>query len=456
MRISPTLAFQPAAMTTTTPLAAPHIVIVGGGFGGLAAAQELGRQGHRVTLLDKRNFQLFQPLLYQVATGLLPTGDIATPLRVVLKRFPTVTVLQSKVIDLDPVAQTLTHEHGVLAYDRLIVATGVKHSYFGNEQWRAFAPGLKTLEHALEIRRKVIGAFEQAELLDDPVARRDCLRFVVVGAGPTGVELAGAIGELAQVTMPGEFRRADPREAEVLLLEAGPAVLPAYSEKLRAKARAHLESLGVTVRLGSLVKAIDASGVTVQVEGVSQRIPATTVLWAAGVTASAFGARLAARCAAETDRAGRLRVDSECRLPGFPNIAVIGDLAALQDAKGVLVPGLAQGALQTGAYIGRRLHAELAHRKPPPPFSYRNLGSMAVIGTHRAVGDLRWVEVSGWIGWWLWALVHVMGLTAGRQRVRVFITWAWRYATRQVGDRLVTGSIPSGPAGGADARRQDP
>ena len=427
------------ASPAPSPVEDPHIVIVGGGFGGMAAAQALGAKGHRVTLLDKRNFQLFQPLLYQVATGLLPTGDIAAPLRVVLKRHRSVTVLQSKVTDVDPVAQTLTHEHGLLAYDQLVVATGVKHSYFGNDQWRVHAPGLKTLEHALEIRRKVIGAFEAAELLDDPVARRAALRFVVVGAGPTGVELAGAIGELAHVTMPGEFRRADPREAEILLLEGGAAVLPAYSEKLRAKAEAHLQSLGVTVRLGALVKGIDATGVDVDVGGVRERIAAPTVLWAAGVAASAFGVLLAQRCKAATDRAGRIKVDSECRVPGFANIAVIGDLAALQDRTGATVPGLAQGALQTGSYVAQRLDAELQQHKAPAAFRYRNLGSMAVIGTHRAVGDLRFMEVSGWIGWWLWALVHVMGLIQGRQRVRVFITWAWRYVTRQVGDRLVTG-----------------
>ena len=417
-----------------------HTVIVGGGFGGMAAAQRLGKAGQRVTLLDKRNFQLFQPLLYQVATGLLPTGDIAMPLRVALKRFPSVTVLQTSVQDIDPAAQLLTHAHGTLHYDRLIVATGVKHSYFGHPEWKAFAPGLKTLEHALAIRAKVIGAFEEAERLEDPLAQQRAMRFVVVGAGPTGVELAGAIAELAHLTMPGEFRRADPRRAEVLLVEAGPDVLPVYSPRLRAKARAHLESLGVSLRLATPVKAVDAEGVTVLVNGAEERIACPTVLWAAGVQASAFGEKLALRCGAETDRAGRIRVDAACRVAGHENIRVIGDLAALTDGRGQAVPGLAQGALQAGDYVAKCLLAEAAGEAAPKPFTYKNLGSMAVIGTHRAVGDLRFAEVSGWLGWWLWAFVHVMALIDGRQRLRVFITWAWRYVTRQVGDRLVTGS----------------
>jgi len=418
----------------------PHTVIVGGGFAGMSAAQALGKAGHRVTLLDKRNFQLFQPLLYQVATGLLPTGDIAAPHRVLLRRHHSVTVLQSTALDVRPAEKLLVHEFGSLRYDHLIVATGVKHSYFGNDAWAAFAPGLKTLEHALAIRARVIAAFERAERSSELLEQRRAMRFVVVGAGPTGVELAGAIAELAHFTMPGEFRNTDPKQAEIILVEAGKDVLPVYSEKLRSRARAHLAALGVTLRLQTAVKSVDAEGVTVLANGQTERIEAPTVLWAAGVQASAFGEQLAQRTQAQTDRAGRILVDAHCRIPSAPEILVAGDLAALTDAKGQLVPGLAQGALQAGSYAAQLVLATAANKPLPKPFAYKNLGSMAVIGTHKAVGDLRFAEVSGWVGWWIWAVVHVMGLIETRQRLRVFLTWAWRYLTRQVGDRLVTGN----------------
>ncbi len=430
-----------APRTASNP---PGVVIVGGGFGGLKAAQVLGKAGVPVTLIDKRNFTLFQPLLYQVATGLLPTGDIAAPLRSQLKRFASITVLQGSAMAIDVKAQTLTiareNEPALtLRYSHLVAATGVKHHYFGNEHWRAHALGLKTLEHALAIRRKLFTAFEQAEWCDDAPTRAALLRFVVVGAGPTGVELAGAIAELTRKTLPGEFRRIAPEQAEVLLLEAGAEVLPAYPAPLRAKALAHLQSLGVTVRCGAAVKQVSEAGVDVLAEGEMQHHASRNVLWAAGVKASAFGELLARATAAATDRSGRVIVGSDGLVPGQANLYVLGDLAAMTDAKGKAIPGLAQGALQSGAAVAGRIVRELRQKPAPRPFVYRDLGMMAVIGTHRAVGDLHFMKVSGWFAWWMWAFVHVMALVAPRQRVRVFITWAWRYVTCDVGDRLITG-----------------
>ena len=433
------------AVAKGNALKGPGVVIVGGGFGGLKAAQILGKAGVLVTLVDKRNFTLFQPLLYQVATGLLPTGDIAVPLRTRLKGLPSVTVLQGAATAIDLAARTLTVAREseaplTLPFTHLIAATGTKHHYFGKEQWREHAPGLKTLEHALTLRRKLFTAFERAEWCEDVDTRRALLRFIVVGAGPTGVELAGAIAELSRKTLPGEFRRIAPEQAEVLLLEAGAEVLPVYPTPLRAKALQHLQSLGVTVRCGTAVLGVDAGGVEVMSGGVSERLASHNVLWAAGVRASAFGTLLAQASGAPTDRSGRLVVGADARLPTHPNVFVIGDLAAMTDARGAVIPGLAQGAMQAGAAVAARLVSELKQTPAPKPFVYRNLGMMAVIGTHRAVGDLGWVKVSGWLAWWMWAFVHVMALVAPRQRVRVFITWAWRYVTRDVGDRLITGS----------------
>ena len=416
-----------------------RVVIVGGGFGGLHAARRLGKRGYAVTLIDKRNFQLFQPLLYQVATGSLAPGDIAIPTRSLLRGYPSVRVLQSAAYDIDAARRRVVHEHGELAYDSLIVATGVKHHYFGKDDWAAHAPGLKTVEHALDMRRRIFSAFERAELSNDPAEREALMRFVVVGAGPTGVELAGAIGELAQKTLVKDFRAIDPRQTQVLLLEGAPRVLPVYDEKLSATAQRHLEELGVTVRTGALVQAVDGEGVRYTQGGVITEVKARTVLWAAGVRASLFGEVLAECTGVALDRGGRVQVGPDCSLPGHPEIFVVGDLARLTDAAGRDVPGLAPAAIQEGEYVADVIAARLAG-KTPRPFRYQDLGSMAVIGMNKAVGDLRFVKVSGFIGWWLWAFVHVMSLVDGAQRLRVFVQWSWKYLTRRTGDRLITGN----------------
>lgn len=421
----------------TQPDLTHHVVIVGGGFAGLHAAKRLGKAGCRVTLLDKRNFQLFQPLLYQVATGSLPPGDIAIPQRVVLRNHPSVRVIQATAYDLDPQARILKHEHGELHYDTLIVATGVKHSYFGKDQWKEFAPGLKTVEHAIQIRHKIFKAFELAEVTEDPVQRAQLMTFVVVGGGPTGVELAGAIGELAHKTMVKDFRSIDPRDAKVILVEGAKSVLPVYAESLRLAARKSLEQLGVTVMTETLVEDISEAAVLIKRGDVKETIPTSTVLWAAGVTASAFGQIVAERTGAQRDRGGRVIVTADCALPKYDNIFVVGDLAKIVDATGLDVPGLAQGAMQAGQYVADLLLARL-HGKTIKPFKYRDMGSMAVIGMNHAVGDLKMFKVSGIIGWFLWAFVHVASLVGAEQRVSVFMQWTWKYFTRRSGDRLIT------------------
>lgn len=415
-----------------------RVVIVGGGFAGLHAARRLGRLGFDVTLLDKRNFHLFQPLLYQVATGLLSPGNIAVPQRVVLRRYPRVRCLTGTAYDLEPGRRLLRHEHGELEYDTLIVATGVKHHYFGNEHWREFAPGLKTVEHAIEMRRKLFRAFERAELEDDARRRRALMNFVIVGGGPTGVELAGAIGELCHKTMVRDFRRIRSRDARVVLIEGAGSVLPVYPEKLQRSARRQLETLGVEVLTDARVTDIDAEGVTYTRDGDEQRLDAQTVLWAAGVRASHFGEVLAERTGVELDRGGCVRVAPDCSLPSHPEIFVVGDLGRLTDARGREVPGLAPAAIQQGDYVARVIAARQRGRVPPP-FRYRDRGSMAVIGFNRAVGDLHWARVSGMPAWFIWAFVHIWSLIDFRQRLAVFTEWTWKYLTRGAGDRLITG-----------------
>lgn len=426
-------------------VAAHRVAIVGGGFGGLFAARALGRSGYATTLLDKRNFHLFQPLLYQVTAGTLTTGDICIPHRVLLRRYKNVRCLTSAVYDLDAQARILTHQHGRLEYDSLIVATGVKHHYFGHDDWAEDAPGLKTIEHALRMRRQIFYAFEMAEAEPDPARRQQWLTFVIVGGGPTGVELAGAIGELAHRTMVGDFRSIDPREARVLLVEGADRVLPQYPEKLSAQARKMLEELGVTVITGTMVEDIAKPRVRLRgpqnSSGGSREVAAETVLWAAGVRASTFGELLAARTGAELDSAGRVRVQTDLSLAGHPEIFVIGDLARCTDSKGVDVPGLAPAALQQGRYVAKLLKRRAAC-KADKPFVYVDKGTMAVIGRNRAIGDIKGFKVWGLPAWLLWVFVHIYTLIGTERRLRVLLQWVWKYFTRRTGDRLITGDAP--------------
>ncbi|MDX1497400.1 MAG: NAD(P)/FAD-dependent oxidoreductase [Salinisphaeraceae bacterium] len=422
-----------------------HIVIVGGGFGGLFAAKVLGKKSNnnvKVTLLDKRNFHLFQPLLYQVATGSLVVGDIATPHRVLLRKQENVQPLMATAYDLDVENRRVLHEFGEVQYDTLIVATGVKHSYFGRDEWRDHAPGLKTVEHALEMRRKIFTAFERAEHETDPIKRRALLTFVVVGAGPTGVELAGALGELAHHTMVNDFRSIDPREARILLVEGAEDVLPVYDEDLRASARQMLEELGVKVITETLVENIEADQVTMRSGQLVRNVPAATVLWAAGVRASVFGQVLSERTGVELDRAGKVPVQSDLTLPGYPEIFVIGDLARYEPKPGQPLPGLAPVAIQQGRHVAKQLLRRL-RGKEFKPFKYKDRGSMAVIGRNRAVGDLRWTHVKGFPAWLLWVGIHIWSLMSPQQRLRVMLEWSWKYVTRKSSSRLATGKPTS-------------
>lgn len=422
-------------------MSAHRLVIVGGGFAGLFAAKTLGNSGFEVTLLDRRNFHLFQPLLYQVATGALAVDDIAIPQRVVLRRYPNVSTLLGTAYDLDPQARCVFHEHGTLHYDTLLIATGVKHHYFGKDEWRAFAPGLKTIEHALEMRYRVFRSFELAELETDPVRREALLTFVIVGGGPTGVELAGALGELAHYTMRSDFRRIDPRTCRVLLLQGAQRVLPGFSESLSARAQRDLESLGVTVLTDARVLEVAENLVCYRHHGEMKTAAAETVLWAAGVIATGFGQVLHQRTGVDTASDGKVRVAPDLSLPGYPDIFVAGDLASLTDARGREVPGLAPAAIQQGRYVAGLLKARSKGRTVPP-FVYTDKGSMAVIGSNRAVGDIKLFRVSGFFGWLLWVGVHVWSLVGFEQRLRVMLRWMWKYFTRKTGARLITG----GPA----------
>ncbi|MDT0618833.1 NAD(P)/FAD-dependent oxidoreductase [Salinisphaera sp. P385] len=426
-------------MSQNHPVPDGHrVVIIGGGFGGLFAAQSLGKSGYDVTLLDKRNFHLFQPLLYQVTAGTLTTGDICVPHRVLLRRYKNVRALMSTAYDVDPQARTVRHEFGEVGYDTLIVATGVKHHYFGNDDWAEYAPGLKTIEHALRMRRRIFNAFEMAELEADTERRREWLTFVIVGGGPTGVELAGAVGELANRTMVGDFRAVDPRDARILLVEGADRVLPTYPEALSRRAQEMLEELGVTVVRSTMVEDIGEGSVRMKGPDGSETVSARTVLWAAGVRASSFGVRLAERTGTEPDRGGRMRVNDDLSLPDHPDIFVIGDLARCNDANGRDVPGLAPAAIQQGEYVAKLLKRR-AKGKPDKPFKYTDKGTMAVIGRNRAVGDLNGFKVWGFPAWLLWVFVHIYALIGNERRLRVMLQWIWKYFTRKTGDRLVTG-----------------
>lgn len=416
----------------------PRVVIVGGGFGGLYAAKALRRSPVSVTLIDKRNFHLFQPLLYQVATGTVSPADISSPLRAILGRNNNTQVLMEEVVDVDAERQVVILKGKELPYDTLVVATGVSHHYFGNEHWRQTAPGLKTIEDALEIRRRIFMAFEAAEKETDLEKRRAWMTFVIVGGGPTGVELAGAIAELAFVTLRSEFRNVDTAAAEILLLEGVDRVLPPYPEALSAEAEASLSRLGVKVRTKTLVTQIEDNVVTIRQGDQEEKIPARTILWAAGVKASAMGQVLAQRTGAELDRVGRVMVGSDLTVPGYPNIFVIGDLAHCLGQDGKPLPGVAPVAVQEGEYIARLIRKRLKGYSLPP-FKYLNAGSLAVIGQNKAVADFGFIKLTGPIAWIVWVFAHIYYLIEFDNKLIVMVQWAWSYFTRNRGARLITG-----------------
>jgi len=409
---------------------APHVVIVGAGFGGMACAAGLRHERARVTLIDRHNYHLFQPLLYQVATAALSPADIATPIRGVFRDNPRLRVLCGTVTAVDVAARRLIVDGRAVGYDAVVLATGATHGYFGREEWAAYAPGLKSVQDATSIRSRILDAFEQAEATDDPAARSSLLTFLIVGAGPTGVEMAGAIAELARNGIAKDFRNFDPASARILLVQAGSRVLPQFNERLSAFARTSLEALGVEVRVDSRVEDIDPEGVVVN----GERIRAGTVLWAAGVVASPAAAWLGI----EPDRAGRIMVGPDLSVPGLPDVFAIGDTALALAWDGQPAPGLAPAAKQGGAYVAAVLRARLRSRKPPPPFRYRHQGSLATIGRKSAVADFGRLKLTGAPAWWLWGAVHVMFLLGVRNRISVILGWVWSYFTFDVGVRLIT------------------
>ncbi|MBD1909163.1 MULTISPECIES: NAD(P)/FAD-dependent oxidoreductase [unclassified Leptolyngbya] len=418
---------------------APHrVVIVGGGFGGLYAAKALGRSKQiEITLIDKRNFHLFQPLLYQVATGKLAPGDISSPLRAILSHYRNVKVLMDEVIDIKPEQHQVVLPTRTLPYDTLIVATGVSHHYFGQDQWAEVAPGLKTVEDAIEMRRRIFRAFEFAEKETDPEKRQAWLTFVVVGAGPTGVELAGALGDLAHHALKHDFRSIDTRETRIFLLEGVDRVLPPYPPDLSAVAAKSLEDLGVTVQTQSLVTGITEDAVTVRQGEQTETIPTKTVLWAAGVRASGMGKVLAERAGATLDRVGRVIVNPDLSVPGQPDIFVVGDLANYAHQGDQPLPGIAPVAMQEGAYVAKLIRRRLRGQEPLP-FHYSNVGSLAVIGQNAAVVNLGWLKLSGFIAWLIWVFAHIYYLIEFDNKLIVMIQWFWNYFSRKGGSRLIT------------------
>ena len=415
-----------------------RVVIVGGGFGGLAAARRLKSAPVELTLIDRSNHHLFQPLLYQVATGALSPANIAAPLRRILRRQRNTRVLLGGVEAVDLAARKVHHEQGALDYDILVVATGARHDYFGHQDWERIAPGLKTIEDATRLRRRILRAFERAELESDPQRRREWLTFVVVGAGPTGVELAGALGEIANDTLPLDFRSIDPTTARILLVEAADQVLPTYPRGLAAKAQRGLERLGVTVWTGCLVAALDADSLAVRRGDRSERVVTRTILWAAGVRASPLGEGLAEQAGVELDRIGRVPVRPDLSLPNHPEVFVIGDLACALGADRKPLPGTAAVAQQQGRYVADLLGKRLEGRRTGP-FVYRHKGSMATVGRGFAVADFGRVRLSGYAGWVSWLGVHLMMLTEFENRLLVLVQWAWSYWTRNRSARLIVG-----------------
>jgi NADH dehydrogenase len=420
---------------------AHKVVIIGGGFGGLTAAQSLKNGPVQVTLIDRCNYHLFQPLLYQVATGSLSPANVAGPLRQVLRKQKNTQVLLGEAVHIDAANRRVILSDGALDYDTLIVATGATHSYFGHDEWEQFAPGLKNLDDATAMRGRILLAFEAAERERDPEKLRAWMTFVIVGAGPTGAELAGALGEIAHDTLRHDFRAIDPSQTRIILVEGTDRALPSYPPQLSEAARKMLERLGVTVRTGAMVTDIRAHGVTIRVGDQDEIIPTRTVLWAAGVLASPLGVILSQEAGAKLDRAQRVIVEPDMSIAGHPEVFVIGDLSNYSHQTGRPLPGVAQPAIQQGHYVAKLIRARLRGQKLPP-FHYLDKGNLATIGRGAAVADLNWLHLSGWPAWLIWVFVHLLYIIQFQNRVLVILQWAWLYLTFSRSARLITGKNP--------------
>jgi NADH dehydrogenase len=415
-------------------MAPPRVVIVGAGFGGLSAAHGLAGAPADVTVIDQRNYHLFQPLLYQVATAGLSPAQIAQPIRAILRDAENVRVILGRVASVDRQRRKVQLDDREIDYDVLVLAMGSRHAYFGHDDWESVAPGLKNIDDATGIRRRILMAFEKAEQSADPEARRRLLTFVVIGGGPTGVEMAGAIAELAHVALRRDFRTINPREARIVLVEAGPRLLASFPAVLSEAAHRSLERLHVEVRLGRPVSHCDEAGVIIS----DERLEAATIVWAAGVASSPAAQWLGV----DKDRVGRVMVGPDLTVPDHPEIFVIGDTAHALGRDGQPLPGLAPVAKQQGAYVARVLRARLAGKSPPAPFRYRNYGTVATIGRRAAVADFGWLKLDGTLAWLLWGLIHISFLIGFRNRLVVFFDWLWSYLTFQSGARLITGPDP--------------
>jgi NADH:ubiquinone reductase (H+-translocating) len=420
----------------------PHrVVILGGGFGGLSAALRLKRAPVQATLIDRCNYHLFQPLLYQVATGSLSPANISAPLRTILKKHRNTQVLLGEATEIDAANRRVILSDGAVEYDTLIVATGSSHQYFGHHEWEQWAPGLKTIEDATDMRRRILLAFETAERETDPEKVRMLMTFVIVGGGPTGVELAGALAEIANDTLRHDFRRIDPSSARILLVEGGDRLLPSYAPKLSAATQKMLERLGVTVRLNAMVTNIEKDLVTVREGNATEMYAARTVLWAAGVLGSPVAASLAQQTGAPIDKAGRIIVEPGCTIPGHPEIFVIGDLALFTHQGGKPLPGVAPPAIQQGHYVARAIVRRL-RGEPVQPFHYFDKGNLAVIGRGKAIADLNWLQISGVPAWLIWIFVHLLYIVEYQNQLLIFLELAWFYFTFDRSARLITGKNP--------------
>jgi len=420
----------------------PHrVVIIGGGFGGLSAALRLKRAPVQVTLIDRCNYHLFQPLLYQVATGALSPANIASPLRTILKRQKNTRVLLAEATRIDAADRRVILSDGAVEYDTLIVSAGARHQYFGHDEWEEFAPGLKTIDDATDMRRRILLAFEAAEREPDPEKLRAWMTFVIVGAGPTGVELAGTLGEIASDALRDDFRKINTSEARIILVEGTDRVLPVYPQQLSAAARRMLERLGVTVRTGAMVTDIRKESVTVREGDRTETIPTRTILWAAGVLGSPLGRIISQVAGAALDKAGRVIVEPDLTVPGHPEIFVIGDLANFSHQGGKPLPGVAQPAIQEGRYVARAIERRL-RGETTPPFHYLDQGNLATIGRAAAVADLNWLRLSGIPAWLMWVFIHLMYIVEFQNRLLVLVQWAWLFITYDRSARLITGKNP--------------